>query len=118
MKIPLRKLVVNQIDFLWRLYGESKSIDDVELFFMAYLSGYENTPVKICFKSIHNAAPTLNSAFTENINSINLHRPKFAKELIEYVLEHGWLPREGSQPYIFRNGRKILKELGYDLNGI
>ena len=120
MKKKLRKIVVNECAYLWRI--DEKFIG-VELNPNQYIAkvkaiiskeGLKNTPLTVIFNVMEDAVS--GTKITSSGSEINLHKPKNIRMLIEEGLSLGWAPE--SKELLLENGLEIYTKFGYDVKGI
>ncbi len=134
MKKPyLRKIIIGEETYLWKFDPGYEKIGE-QLWrgqpipqyrrhdiFTAYAEHDKNFPLKVHFFTwecaisggpLHNGAPI--NLDNPDTGGINLHRPKFAAEIIQHAVRHGWNPAE-KKPLIIDDGIGLLAELGYQV---
>lgn len=126
MKKPyLRQIVIGGETYLWKFTPGYEKDEHQEWrchdIFVAYTEHDKNYPLKVHFRTwecpisggpLRNGAPiNLNDSDT---GGINLHRPKFAAEIIQHAVQRGWNPAE-KKSLTIANGIELLAELGYSV---
>jgi hypothetical protein len=122
MKGNLRKIVIDQIEYVYRVsdkYDGETRLNTLTV--KVYVNGKKRTPLIIRFLTMEHyyAGQPLKSGinlFHKPSNtevSVNLNEPRFIRELIEFALKKGW---NGQVQMEIKNGLDWLNELGYDVN--
>jgi len=120
MKKKLRKIVVNNLEFLYALgnrYNKENATNILTV--KVYLSGQKHTPLIIKFLTIDDyyIGQPLNSGIeleNRNINkpeNVNLNQPFYIGQLILLGINKGWT---GKNSIGIQNGLAYLEELGYN----
>lgn len=114
MKNKLRKIVLNNDEYLWKVTTRYREANQgtknycalVEV--KAYKLGMKNTPLTVKFNVLDD--PVLGTKITSNASEVNLHQPSYARIIIKAGLELGWEPDVKS--FIIKDGIKILEQCG------
>jgi len=120
MKDKLRKIVINEVEYVYLITGKYLGNDRSKLTVRIYLSGYKQTPLIIEFVTPDDSycGPLLNTGIclknkqTGTIDKVNLNEPKYIRQLILSGLIKGWT---GENKMPKQDGIQYLKELGYEV---
>lgn len=116
-----RKINIAGDTYIWALghyhleeFKYSECVDRVKV----YLEGYKHSPLILHFRLEDNHLLSQDSRRTawfidwgcliNNEQTINLSRPGVIAKLIEYYLEHNWVPREQKKPLDVKDALKLL----------
>lgn len=122
MKTNLRKIVINQSEYVYRVSDKYHPENELNtLTVKVYLNGKKQTPLTIRFLTLdgfHCGQP-LNKNIkllhkpTNTIEIVNLNEPGYIRKLIEHANQKGWT---GTRQLEFEDGLNWLSELGYDVS--
>lgn len=123
MKKKLRKIRVNNQAFLYRTTSRHHIQDNSTLTVKVFLEGHKQTPLRIgfftCSYYIVGQPLSFGTALTNKITHtdeyINLHAPRYIRELILLAMSKGW---NGCNIAEVQNGLDYLAELGFDTSGL
>lgn len=116
-----RKIVVENTDYMWAVGTKYIEIQKepieykTQIKFTAYEVNFRNGPLIIKFTTWEDPIGG-NPLTSAAANTINLHRPFYARLLIEQGLTEGWKP--GKQAFIIEDGKAILERAGLNVNKI
>jgi hypothetical protein len=119
VKNKLRKIVVNEQEFLWYIKGAVQGRNGT-LQLKIFLSGETKHPVQIAFTTWDNPVIgfplnfgyALYNRTTSETETVNLNQPAYIRKIILYALEQGW---NGKNKVSLPDGLSILNALGYDI---
>lgn len=122
MKGDIRKIVVNQAEYIYRVsdkYDPETGLNTLTV--KVFLKGVKRTPLIICFltEEDYRVGQRLNKNVrllhkpTNSEEWVNLNEPGYIRRLIELGIEQGW---NGTNNIEIQNGMTYLTELGYDVS--
>lgn len=124
MKKKLRKIKINNAEYLYTIFINYYSPSKTSLLTLKiFLSGQKQTPLIIDFLTIDdfytghplNVGVILANSKTNESILVNLHEPKFIRELVLLGLKNGWT---GTNKVVAQSGLGYLKELGFEVSNI
>ena len=120
MKKKLRKIIVNECSYLWRIDEKFIGVElnpgqySARVKAVIFKEGLKNTPLTVIFNVMEDAIA--GTRITSSGTDINLHKPQNIRMLLEEGLRLGWTPE--NKELILENGLAIYKKLGYKVEGI
>lgn len=120
MKKKLRKIVVNECTYLWRIDEKFIGVELIPNQYTAkvkviiFKEGLKNTPLTVIFNVMEDAIS--GTRVTSSRSETNLHKPKNIRMLIEEGLSLGWTPE--STELLLENGLEIYEKFGYEVKDI
>ncbi|MBP2619709.1 hypothetical protein [Chryseobacterium jejuense] len=124
MKTKLRKIVVDQIEYLYSVTDQFHSGTETNtLTVKIFLSGEKHTPLIIDFLTVDdylmgqllNSGIFLMNTITNSIERVNINEPKYIQKFILKGREKGW---NGGNRMEKQNGLDYLAELGYEIDSL
>lgn len=124
MKNKLRKIVIDQIEYLYSVtdqfhYGTETNTLTVKIF----LSGEKQTSLIIDFLTFDHylmgqplkSGISLMNTITNSTEVVNINEPKYIQQLIVKGRKKGW---SGKNKMEKQNGLDYLSELGYEIDSL
>lgn len=123
MKKNIRKIVVNEKVYFYKVASGRYGDDQAIVILTIYLEGHRHTPYIFHFKSIDhyyagaplNAGVLLLNHQTALSEVVNINRPYYIRLCILKALEQGW---DASKMQINEVGMQFLTELNLDISKI
>lgn len=127
MKTKLRKIVVNNFNFKWRVSKKLKrNATSTEWIacsrLLAFLEEDKNCKIIVFFEVLDNhllGNPLMSGHLKVmkegEIKLLNLNLPSIVSEILAYLLRKQ-VNFEEKKTHIFENGFEILKDLGYEID--
>ncbi len=122
MKNKLRKIVIDNSEFLYRIINHYLPEEKVSLVSLkVFLNEQKQTPLIIEFRtkddliigSLLNIGVALNNSFSHSSEIVNINAPKYISEFIKLGVEAGWTGSNKIEP---QDGVQYLAKLGYVIN--
>lgn len=116
----LRKIIVNDVSYLWRIrekfIGEEDKPGQYKARVKAIIfeEGLKNTPLTVIFNVTENAYT--GTLITGNINDLNLHKPRNIRMLIKEGLSRGWNPKKSQ--LTIEKGLQAYEKHSFNMVGI
>lgn len=123
MKNKLRKITVDNNEYLYLIRFDYYSIGANQLTLTIFLNGHKRTPLVLDFLTLDdyhlgqplNVGVQLLNVKTNEPVQVNIHEPKYIREFILLAIKNGWT---GINKIDNQNGLDYLTEMGFDVSPI
>jgi hypothetical protein len=124
MKNKLRKIVINTIEYLYRVTDQFHSETETNtLTLKIFLSGQKLTPLIIQFVTVEHyivgqplkSGIKLINKITNSEDEVNMNEPKYIRQFILLGLKNGW---SGVNSIAVQDGLDYLNQLGFETDQI
>ncbi|PRB03794.1 hypothetical protein CQ046_08350 [Chryseobacterium sp. MYb7] len=124
MKNKLRKIVINTIEYLYRVTDQFHSETQTNtLTLKIFLSGQKLTPLIIQFVTVEHyivgqplkSGIKLINKITNSEDEVNMNEPKYIRQFILLGLKNGW---SGVNSIAVQDGLDYLNQLGFETDQI
>lgn len=121
MKSKLRKITIDNSEYLYMIRYNYYSIGANKLTLTIFLNGHKLTPLVIDFLTLDdyhlgqplNVGVQLLNVKTNELVRVNVNEPKYIREFILLGLKNGWT---GANKIARQNGLEYLTEMGFDIS--